>query len=79
VLTVADAIAAVMLADSTVLVTRASRTRARVVRSAINQIEAAGGEVVGLALNCVQPRFVGRYSFDDSLYFDASKSKYYIN
>jgi capsular exopolysaccharide synthesis family protein len=79
VLTVADAIAAVMLADCTVVVTRANRTRARVVRAAINQIEAAGGEVAGLALNCVEPRFVGRYSFDDSLYFEASKSKYYIN
>jgi polysaccharide biosynthesis transport protein len=79
VLTVADAIAAVVLADCTVLVTRANQTRARVVRSAINQIEAAGGEVVGLALNCVEPRFVGRYSFDDSLYFNESKSKYYIN
>lgn len=78
VLAVADAIAAAALADCTVLVARAGRTRAKAVRSAINQVEAAGGFVAGLALNCVQANVAGKYSFDDSLYFQAAKAKYYI-
>ncbi len=79
ILAVADAISAAALADSTVVVTRAGKTSSRVIRSAIYQVESAGGFVVGLALNCVGPNVVGSYSFDDSLYFKQAKRGYYVN
>ncbi|MDP3740472.1 MAG: polysaccharide biosynthesis tyrosine autokinase [Hyphomonadaceae bacterium] len=78
VLAVADAIAAAALADSTVVVARADKTPAKAIRSAVSQLESAGGFVVGLALNCVQPKVVGRYSFDDSLYLQHAKNRYYV-
>lgn len=78
VLAVADAITAASLADSTIIVARAEKTPAKAVRSAIMQLESAGAFVAGLALNSVQPKMAGRYSFDDSLYVEHAKRQYYI-
>jgi capsular exopolysaccharide synthesis family protein len=78
VLAVADAIAAAALADSTIVVSRANRTPAKAIQSAIHQIEAAGGFVAGLALNRVQVGVIGKYSFDDTLYVQAARGRYYV-
>lgn len=78
VLAVADAITAAVLADGAIVVARAEKTPARAVRSAISQLEAAGCFVAGIALNDVQPKIAGRYSFDDSLYFKHAKRGYYV-
>jgi len=63
-------------ADTTVVVARAGRSAIGAVRTAISQTEGAGGKVLGVALNCVQPNW-GTYA--DSLYFYQSKSYYSVS
>jgi hypothetical protein len=46
------------------------------VRSAVTQTEAAGGKVLGIALNCVLPHW---QSYADSLYFYQAKSYYSVS
>ncbi len=63
-------------ADSCVIVARAGRSALGAVRTAVQQTEAAGGNVLGIALNCVQPHW---QSYGDSLYFYQSKSYYSVS
>ena len=63
-------------ADTVVVVARAGRSAVGAVRSAIQQTEAAGGKVLGVALNCVLPHW---QSYADSLYFYQSKSYYSVS
>jgi hypothetical protein len=45
-------------------------------RAAVHQTQVAGGNVLGIALNCVLPNW---QTFSDSLYFDQSKSYYSVS
>ena len=63
-------------ADTTVLIARAGRTAIGAMRAAVMQTEAAGGNVLGIALNYVLPRW---QSYTDSLYFNESKSYYSVS
>ncbi|MBL8558665.1 MAG: polysaccharide biosynthesis tyrosine autokinase [Hyphomonadaceae bacterium] len=63
-------------ADTCVIVARAGRSALGAVRTAVQQTEAAGGKVLGIALNCVQPHW---QSYGDSLYFYQSKSYYSVS
>lgn len=75
ILAVAETRVLVKHADTTVIVARAGRSAVGAVRSAVHQTEGAGGKVLGIALNCVQPHW---QSYADSLYFYQSKSYYSV-
>jgi capsular exopolysaccharide synthesis family protein len=76
ILAVAETRVLVKHADTTVVVARAGRSAVGAVRSAVQQTESAGGKVLGIALNCVQPHW---QSYADSLYFYQSKSYYSVS
>jgi len=76
ILAVAETRILVKHADTVVLVARAGRSAIGAVRSAVAQTEAAGGKVLGIALNCVLPHW---QSYADSLYFYQSKSYYSVS
>jgi capsular exopolysaccharide synthesis family protein len=76
ILAVAETRIVVGRADTTVLIARAGRTPIGAMRAAVAQTEAAGGNVLGIALNYVLPRW---QSYTDSLYFNESKSYYSVS
>lgn len=76
ILAVAETRIVVGRADTTVLIARAGRTAIGAMRAAVAQTEAAGGNVLGIALNYVLPRW---QSYTDSLYFNESKSYYSVS
>ncbi|MFT3729326.1 MAG: polysaccharide biosynthesis tyrosine autokinase [Terricaulis sp.] len=76
ILAVAETRILVKHADTTVIVARAGRSAIGAVRSAVQQTEGAGGKVLGVALNCVEPHW---QSYGDSLYFYQSKSYYSVS
>jgi capsular exopolysaccharide synthesis family protein len=76
ILAVAETRIVVGRADTTVLIARAGRTAIGAMRAAVMQTEAAGGNILGIALNYVRPRW---QSFTDSLYFNESKSYYSVS
>jgi len=76
ILAVAETRILVKHADTTVIVARAGRSAIGAVRSAVQQTETAGGNVLGIALNCVLPHW---QSYADSLYFYQSKSYYSVS
>lgn len=76
ILAVAETRILVKQADTTVVVARAGTSAIGAVKSAISQTENAGGKVLGVALNCVQPMWS---SYADSLYFYDSKSYYSVS
>lgn len=76
ILAVAETRVIVKHADTTVIVARAGTSAVGAVRTAIAQTEGAGGKVLGVALNCVQPNWS---SYADSLYFYQSKSYYSVS
>lgn len=76
ILAVAETRVLVKQADTTVVVARAGRSAVGAVRSAITQTEGAGGKVLGVALNCVEPHW---QSYADSLYFYQAKSYYSVS
>jgi polysaccharide biosynthesis transport protein len=76
ILAVAETRILVKHADTTVIVARAGRSATGAVRTAVQQTEGAGGKVLGIALNCVEPHW---QSYGDSLYFYQSKSYYSVS
>jgi capsular exopolysaccharide synthesis family protein len=76
ILAVAETRILVKHADTVVVVARAGRSAIGAVRSAVRQTEKAGGQVLGVALNCVLPHW---QSYGDSLYFYQSKSYYSVS
>jgi capsular exopolysaccharide synthesis family protein len=76
ILAVAETRIVVAKADTTVLIARAGRTPIGAMRAAAQQTEAANGNVLGIALNYVVPRW---QSYSDALYFDQAKSYYSVS
>ncbi len=76
ILAVAETRILVGQADTTVLVARAGRTPIGAMRAAVAQTQGAGGNVLGIALNYVLPRW---QTYADSLYFSESKSYYSVS
>jgi len=76
ILAVAETRVLVKHADTVVIVARAGRSHIGAVRTAVAQTEAAGGKVLGVALNCVLPHW---QSYADSLYFYQAKSYYSVS
>lgn len=77
VLAVAETRAIAAIADSVLLVGRWRKTNARTLANAAAQIVAAGGDIIGVALNAIDPRAPGRTSHADSLYYVDAKKAYY--
>jgi capsular exopolysaccharide synthesis family protein len=73
---VADARVIGSLADSVVIAARSGKTPARAIRAAIEQMELAGANVLGVALNLVDIRR-GRRSFYDGVYYSKAFTGYY--
>ncbi len=76
ILAVAETRILVKHADTVVVVARAGRSAVGAVRTAVQQVEGAGGKVLGVALNYVLPNW---QSYADSLYFYQSKSYYSVS
>lgn len=76
ILAVAETRVLVKHADTVVIVARAGRSAIGAVRTAVQQTEAAGGKVLGVALNYVLPNW---QSYGDSLYFYQAKSYYSVS
>ncbi len=76
ILAVAETRILVAQADTTVIVARLGKTPVGAMRAAVHQTNTAGGNVLGIALNCVLPNW---QTFSDSLYFDQSKSYYSVS
>lgn len=76
ILAVAETRILVAQADTTVIVARLGKTPVGAMRAAVHQTNIAGGNVLGIALNCVLPNW---QTFSDSLYFDQSKSYYSVS
>lgn len=73
---VADARVVASLADSVVIVARSGKTPARAIQVAIEQLDLAGANVLGVALNRVDIRRTRR-SFYDGLYYSKAFAGYY--
>lgn len=73
---VADTRVIASLADAVVVVARSGKTPARALQAAISQLEIAGANVLGVALNGVDIQ-KGRRSFYDGLYYSKAFSGYY--
>lgn len=73
---VADARVIGSLSDSVVVAARSGKTHARAIQAAIEQLELAGANVLGVALNRVDIRRSKR-SFYDGLYYSKAFSGYY--
>jgi succinoglycan biosynthesis transport protein ExoP len=69
VLTLAEAREIAILAEGVVLVARHGKTPTSAVRTALNELRAVGANVLGVALNGVDPNAPGRTSYSDPLYF----------
>jgi capsular exopolysaccharide synthesis family protein len=77
VLVVAETLDIVSQADSVVMVGRAGTTPARAARAAIDQLRKSDARLVGLALNCVDPREQGSESYYGARFRTGSSSGYY--
>jgi polysaccharide biosynthesis transport protein len=73
---VADARVVASLADSVVIAARSGKTSARAIQAAVEQLELAGANVLGVALNRIDIRRT-RGSFYDGLYYSKAFSGYY--
>jgi Mrp family chromosome partitioning ATPase len=69
VLTLADVRGLASLSDGAVVVARRGKTPVVALRHAINELEAINASIIGIALNGVDLRVPGRYSYADPLYF----------
>lgn len=79
VLAVAEARTLCLLADGAVLVARSCRTRAAALDAVLHQMESIDARVLGVVLNCVDPRVPGTRSYREALYYGQSDAAYYKN
>ncbi len=79
ILAVADARTLSALADRTVLISHWNATPAPAVRTALREIENAGGKTIGVVLNQLKTSVVKRISYSDSLYLGSAGANYYTN
>jgi exopolysaccharide transport family protein len=75
-LAVADARVITALSDTTLLVARWGKTQFPALRKALHQVLETGGDVIGVAINRVNPR-AGATSYNDALYYYKGNKGYY--
>lgn len=76
VLAVAETRVIVTYADAVIVVAQWGKTNPKAVASAVHQLSATTSNILGIALNRVDPKAPGKNSYYDSLYYNGSK-KYY--
>ncbi|MFC7292886.1 GumC family protein [Hirschia litorea] len=76
VLAVAETRVIVTYADAVIIVAQWGKTNPKAVASAIHQLSSTTSNILGIALNKVDPKAPGKSSYYDSLYYKGSK-KYY--
>ncbi|MEZ5960620.1 MAG: AAA family ATPase [Hyphomonadaceae bacterium] len=64
-------------ADLTLVVVRSTKTPAGATRTAIGELQHAGADVAGVAINMIDPRRPGRGTYGDSLYYSYGRSYYH--
>lgn len=64
-------------ADVALVVVRSSKTPAGATRTAIGELQHAGADVAGVAINMIDPRRPGRGTYGDSLYYSYGRSYYH--
>ena len=79
VLTLAEAREVAVLAEGVVLVARCGKTPTSALRTALNELRAVGANVLGVALNGVDPNSPGRTSYSDPLYFRHGQDSAYTS
>jgi capsular exopolysaccharide synthesis family protein len=79
VLAVADTRVIAAQADGVVVIARWGKTSIRAIADGLDQLESTGAKVIGLAINCVDPRVPGRGSYGDALYYESARQGYYSN
>jgi exopolysaccharide transport family protein len=77
ILAIAETRLVITHADAVALVARSQRTHAGAVKTALREVETAGGELLGIALNCVDPKAPGRGAYGDTLYYRYAEKSYY--
>jgi polysaccharide biosynthesis transport protein len=77
ILSLAEVREIVQEADHTLVVARSGKTPTPALATALRQVEAAGGAVVGVALNGVDRHSAGKFSYADPLYFTPSAKAFY--
>jgi len=77
VLAVAETRVAVSHAESVIVVSRFGKTPVKAIAAALAQLAPTGANVLGVALNCVDPKAPGRYSYSDPLYYSEARRSYY--
>jgi capsular exopolysaccharide synthesis family protein len=77
VLAVAETRVAVSHAEAVIVVSRWGKTPVKAVAAALAQLAPTGANVLGVALNCVNPKAPGRYSYSDPLYYSEARRSYY--
>lgn len=63
-------------ADCAVLIGRSGKTPVRAAASALNQLAMTDTVVLGVAVNCIDVRSIGRASYSGGFYYDASETYY---
>ena len=76
VLAVAETRIVVTHADTVILTCHWGKTNAKAVSSAIHQLSNTTTNIMGIALNLVDPKAPGKSSYYDSLYYGKSKGYY---
>jgi Mrp family chromosome partitioning ATPase len=77
VLAVAETRVVAEQADGVIMIARWGKTPMRAVADGLDQLEATGSKILGLAINAVDPRIPGRGSYGDSLYYGYGSKNYY--
>jgi len=77
VLAIADARSLCAVADGTLMISSWNATPAPAVRTAVRAIEGAGGNIIGVILNRIQPSLASRLSYGDALYDGAASARYF--
>jgi Mrp family chromosome partitioning ATPase len=67
------------MADGVVVIARAGQTPAPAVRATCDQLRDAGANVIGVALNGIDPAAAGRFSYQESLYYAGAMQRYYAD
>lgn len=77
VLTLADVRDLASVADGVVMVARRGKTEAAALQTALSELKAVRASILGVALNGVDMRAPGRYSYGDPLYFSHATAGMY--
>jgi exopolysaccharide transport family protein len=77
VLALSDARVVAALADRVVMIVRWNKTSVRTVGEALDQLESNGAKVLGLSINCFDPRAAGMGYYADGRYYQYGEEGYY--